>query len=230
MQRILTTGIILSRTNYGEADRIISILTPDRGKLRLSARGVRKVKSKLAGGIELFSTSDITYIEGKRDVGTLVSSRLIKHYGNIVKDIERVQLGYELIKLLDKATEDNPDPEYFGLLEQAFGALDDDKIGLGLIRNWFQAQLLRLSGHTPNLQTDTNGRQLNAETSYNFDIEAMAFAPHASGKFDATRIKALRLLFGGNSPKALNKIADMPRLVSDIGPLVRSMLQSSLRL
>jgi recombinational DNA repair protein (RecF pathway) len=57
---------------------------PDSGKLSLMAKGVRKVKSKLAGGIELFSTSEITYIPGRGSVGTLVSSRLMRHYGGIV--------------------------------------------------------------------------------------------------------------------------------------------------
>src|SRR4051812_43718179 len=103
MKQILTSGIVLKRTNYGEADRIITFLTPDHGKIRLIAKGVRRVKSKLAGGIELFSVSHLTYIEGKREIGTLISTRLEKHYGDIVKDIDRVQLGYELIKLLDKA-------------------------------------------------------------------------------------------------------------------------------
>ena len=55
MNQLVTDGIVLSRVNYGEADRIIKLLTPEAGKLSLMARGVRKPKSKLAGGIELFS-------------------------------------------------------------------------------------------------------------------------------------------------------------------------------
>src|ERR1700757_3472845 len=100
MKQLLTTGIILSRTDFGEADRIITVLTPDHGKLRLMARGARKPKSKMAGGIELFSVSDLTFIEGKGEIGALISSRLHSHYGHIVENIERVQLGSELIKML----------------------------------------------------------------------------------------------------------------------------------
>ena len=48
-----TEAIILRRTNYGEADRVISLITPDRGKISGIAKGVRKPKSKLAGGLEL---------------------------------------------------------------------------------------------------------------------------------------------------------------------------------
>ncbi len=229
MKRILTTGIILSRTDYGEADRILTVLTPDHGKLRLMARGVRKVKSKLAGGIELFSTSHVTYIEGKGEIGTLISTRLIKHYGHIIDNIDRVQLGYELIKVLNKATEDHPEAEYYHLMEQAFAALDDPKINPELIRTWFSAQLLRQAGHAPNLKTDTNDRKLNAETAYNFDPEAMIFTPHGNGKYSADHIKTLRLLFSAHSPADIAKVQNLDGLLADIAPLIRTMLTSYIR-
>ena len=54
-----TQAIILRRTNYGESDRILTLLTPE-GKFSVLARGARKEKSRLAGGIELFSVSDVT--------------------------------------------------------------------------------------------------------------------------------------------------------------------------
>jgi DNA repair protein RecO len=230
MNQILTTGIILSRTDYGEADRIITVLTPDHGKLRLMAKGVRRIKSKLAGGIELFSTSHITYIQGKGEIGTLISTRLIKYYSTIVKDIDRVQLGYELIKQSNKATEDEPEAAYYGLLEQAFQALDDASIELELIRSWFQAQLLRQAGHTPNLRTDTNDRPLNADMTYNFDVEAMTFEPHGSGKYTASQIKTLRLLFSPHSPTQLEKVQGMETSLAAVAPLVRTMLQFFVRM
>ncbi len=227
---MLTTGIILSRTNYGEADRIITLLTPDYGKLRLLAKGVRKVKSKLAGGIELFSVSHISFIQGRGEIGTLISTRLDRHYGQIVQNIDRVQLGYELIKTLNKATEDEPEVEYFELLNQVFEALDNPAIGSGLIQVWFQAQLLKLAGHRPNLQTDTSGQKLDINQKYDFDFEAMASVPNRSGNFTADHLKFLRLIFSGNQPKVLNQIKGLEKLVTDCAPLVSTMLNSHIRL
>lgn len=63
---IVTSGIVLNRINFGEADRILTVITPDQGKLSLIAKGVRKEKSKLAGGIELFSVSNISFIPPKK--------------------------------------------------------------------------------------------------------------------------------------------------------------------
>lgn len=226
MKQLVTRGIVLGRTDFGEADRIITLLTPDQGKLRLMARGVRRAKSKLAGGIELFSVSDITFIRGRGEIGTLISSRLQTHYGRIVRDITRVQLGYELLKQLDRAVEDEPEPEYFALLEQALAALDDPAIDLELIRLWFEASLLRLAGHAPNLSTDVAGNKLAADQTYNFDFDNMTFAPHTSGGFTADYIKVLRLLFGKHTPAELQKVQGIKTLLAAITPLVRSMLTS----
>lgn len=229
MNQLLTKGIILARTEYGEAARIITLLTPDHGKLRLLAKGVRRVKSKLAGGIELFSISHITYIRGRGEIGTLISSRLETHYGHIAQDITRTMLGYELIKQLNRATEDQPEPEYFHLLQQAFEALDDAGVDVELIRFWFAAQIIKLAGHRPNLQTDTAGEKLDVTADYEFDIDTMAFRVHPGGAFGADHIKFLRLLFSDNTPKVLTKIKDAPELVASVSRLVIQMQQQYIR-
>ena len=221
MKQLVTTAIILNRTDYGEADRILTLLTPEYGKLSLLAKGVRKVKSKLAGGIELFSVSEITFIKGRGEVGTLVSTRLVKHYEHIVGDLNRTMLGYELIKRLNKITEDEPEEDYFHLLRETFEALDEVAVPLELIRFWFGLQLLRLNGHTPNLQTDDLGNKLTADTNYEFNYENMAFRPVEDGKFSAGHIKLLRLIFEGHSARFINQIQGSNRLTMDCVPLAQ---------
>jgi DNA repair protein RecO (recombination protein O) len=225
MKQLTSQAIILARTNYGEADRILTLLTPDYGKLRLYAKGVRRVKSKLAGGIELFSVSQISFIQGRSELGTLVSTRLVTHYGNIVKDIDRTMLGYELIGLMHRVTEDEPEAGYFVLLNQVFEALDDPLIDLVLVKCWYQAQLLRLSGHTPNLQTDLGGTKLQTGQRYRFNFDDMAFRLEAGGDFMADQIKILRLLFSGNSPKALRQVSGLSELLPACVPLIQNVFR-----
>ena len=74
-----TEAIVLRRTNYGEADRILKLITP-LGQRSAMAKAVRREKSKLAGGIELFAISDVTIQTGKGDLGVLTSARLIHFY------------------------------------------------------------------------------------------------------------------------------------------------------
>ena len=231
MKHISTQAIVLSRTNFGEADRILTFLTLDNGKLRGLARGVRKQKSKLAGGIELFSVSEISFLIGWGEIYTITSTRLVKHYGNIVKDIDRTNVAYDFIKLLGKNTEDNLEPEYFGLLKNAFEALDDEAINLDLVQLWFKAQLLKLAGHTPNLRTNQNGQKLEAGKKYIFDFDSMGFTQSGSGArtFSADHIKLLRLVFGETQPKTLHKIQKSDKLALALLALVQTMLQSYMR-
>ena len=224
MKQLVSQAIILSRTDYGEADRIITVLTPDYGKLALLARGVRKVKSRLAGGIELFSVSEITFIKGRGSVSTLVSTRLLKHYDRIVTDLERTMLGYDLIKQLNRATEDETEPEYFGLLQQTFEALDDQAVSQQIVRTWFAAQLLRLGGHMPNLQTDTNGDKLAVTQQYSFDFDHMAFRPEPEhGQFSADHIKLLRLAYGDYRPQVLAHVHGGTALLAQCAPLAQAL-------
>jgi len=224
-----TVGMVLTRVDYGEADRIITLLTPHDGKLRLMAKGVRRVKSKLAGGIELFSVADITYIRGRGDIGTLVSARLRTHYGHIVEHIERTMLGYELIKRLNKATEDEPEPEYFELLAQTFYALNESAIDVALLELWFSAQLLRLGGHTPNLQTEPDGTKLAADKTYEFSFDDSAFVSRAGAPYTADHIKFLRLVFSGNEPAVLAKVSGAAQLVQQTKQVVTFLQQQYLR-
>jgi DNA repair protein RecO (recombination protein O) len=224
-QQQVTAGIILARTDYGEADRIITLLTPNVGKLRLMAKGVRRVKSKLAGGVELFSVTNVTYIKGRGDIGTLISARLVNHYGKIVKNIDRTMLGYELIKQLNKATEDEPEADYFYVLEQAFVALDDPDVSIELIQLWFSAQLLRLSGHTPNLLTEPDGSKLVAEKTYEFSFDDSAFFARPGAPYSSDVIKLLRLVFHGNTPAVLAKVQGSGALARTCLPLVAALRQ-----
>jgi DNA repair protein RecO (recombination protein O) len=225
MKQLVTRAIILARIDYGEADRILTLLTPEYGKLRLMAKGVRRVKSKLAGGIELFSVSEITFIRGKSDLGTLASTRLIKHYGHIVEDLERTMTGYDLIKQLHKLTEDEAEVEYFDLLQASFEALDDPGIPLPVVRLWFAAQLLRHGGHTPNLQTDTTGAKLQPDRLYDFSFDNMAFmaAPEGVGRYGASHIKLLRLVFAGHAPKTIAAVQGSASLLPSLVALVDAM-------
>lgn len=229
MKQFRTQTIILNRTDYGEADRILTFITPDRGKVTGIAKGVRKSKSKLAGGIELFSVSDISFIPGRRQIDTIVSTRLIKHYGSIVKDLDRTNTAYEFIKILDKITEDAAETDYFELLRQAFEALDENSISLEVIDLWFYMRLLRLAGQAPDFQLDAGGQKVESASRYDFDTEKMRFTLAGKGNFEYSHIKLLRLASRLAEPKVLQRISDIERLVKRPRDLARELAQPPLR-
>jgi len=227
-----TRGIILARTDYAEADRILTFLTPGRGKLKAIAKGVRKSKSKLAGGIELFCVSDLTVIIGRREIGTLISTRLFKNYSNIVKDLDRTGTGYELIRMINKSTEDGSEETYFNLLNSAFMALDDTELDPQVTSLWFGMQLLKLAGHAPNLHTDSHGTKLKPSGTYDFHMDRMQFTPEPAqqGAYNANHIKFMRLGFAAAKPQIIHRVNDAIGLAAACAPIIRTMLRTHVRI
>lgn len=215
MRTIRTKAIVVRRTNYGEADRIIQLLTPDYGKLSVMARGVRKEKSKLAGGIELFALCDVTAMAGRSsDLYMLTGARLETFYRNIMSDYDHMQFGYEAIKQVSKAADALDEPAFFDLLDQTFQWLDNQTIELKLTKTWFWLQLAILLGVGMNLSTDDNGMKLVEETNYDFDGSHGVFVFRENGRFTSDHIKVLRLL-SARDPGVAMQVQGVNEMIDD---------------
>ena len=214
MQPIKTKGIVLRRTNYGEADRILQLLTPDHGKVSVIAKAVRREKSKLAGGIELFAVCDVSIISGKGDMGTLTSARLDVFYSHIMEEYDRLQFGYEAIKQVNKAVETISEPAFFELLQTTFRSLDNFEIHEKITETWFWLQLSILLGVGLNLATDENGMKLVEESRYNFSPDSMSLIYDEQGRYTTEHIKLLRLL-SARSPAVARQVKGIDELIGD---------------
>lgn len=205
MRQFRTEAIILRRTNYGEADRILNLLTPEQGKVSAIAKAVRRPKSKLAGGLELFAVCDVTILQGKSDMGVVTSSRIKDFYGDILKDYDRMQVAYEVIKQINKATETVTDSAFYRLLHDSLMYLGDLKIEWRLTELWFRLQLLFLLGQGLNLATDIDGEKLKADGTYGYSGQEAAFYKDPNGRFGANHIKLLRLALA-KTPRVLSHV------------------------
>ena len=212
MNSIRTKAIVLRRTNYGEADRILQLLTPSHGKVTAMAKGVRREKSKLAGGIELFAVSDVTLVSGKGDFWTLTGAKMDTFFAHIMTDYERMQFGYEVIKQTSKAAEQVSDEAFFVLLETALTSLNNSSISLDITSSWFWLQLAILQGQGLNLATDINGMKLLEDKNYMFDFDSLAFAFSEHGEFTTDHIKLLRLL-SASTPLVVSKVQEVKQLI-----------------
>lgn len=188
-----TRAIVLRRTNYGEADRIVQLLTP-LGRRGVMARGVRKEKSKLAGGIELFAVSDVVIGQSKGDLGVLTSARLVKFYRHILEDYDRMQFGYEALKLIARASELVDEPEWYEVASQVIMALDASSVDLRLTKTWFYLRYADLLGYALGLRYDTEGNLLDSDTHYRYDVGEKGLRELQSGLITADHIKLLRLI------------------------------------
>jgi len=190
---VRTRAIVLRRTNYGEADRILQLLTPD-GKKSVMARGVRREKSKLAGGIELFAVSDIVITRGRGELGILTSARLIQFYRHILEDYDTMQFGYEAVRLTSSASEMVDGPEWYDVLSEVLMALDVLTIPRPLIQTWFYLRYAGLLGYELSLFNDVDGQPLAADKSYMYDVSEKGLRASTRGELTADHIKFLRLM------------------------------------
>ncbi len=219
-----TKAIVLRRTNYGEADRIIQVLTPDHAKLSGMARGARKSGSKLAGGLELLSVSDMTLHKGKGDLYTITSARLDVFYGEILKDYDRLQAAYRYIKDVSRASEIVGEPEWYQVLQTSLASLNVPRIPLQLIDIWYRLQVAQLLGQGLNAATTSDGKALDSDERYEFDVETMSFYMRENGRYGADEIKLLRVA-AINPPAVLAKITVPNGMLDDLMMVARSLAE-----
>jgi DNA repair protein RecO (recombination protein O) len=145
-----TDTIILRRGDFGEADRLLTVFTPDRGKLRLMAKGVRKITSRKAGHVELFMLTDMLIAHG-RTWDIVSQAEIVEPYRALREDLDKTSHAYYLAELVDRFTEEHdsnaPLFELLALTLARLSHVDDPFITL----RYFELHLLGLTGFQPQL-------------------------------------------------------------------------------
>lgn len=213
MKSVRTPAIVLRRTNYGEADRILQLLTPD-GKKSVMARGVRREKSRLAGGIELFAICEVVIGEGKGEIGILTSSKLVHFFRHIMDDYDRMQFAYTAIKLVSKSSETVQGPDWYDVLAETIAGLDSKSVSFELVQTWFYLHHAAIMGYELSLWHDENGKELLPELSYRYDVAERGLKTVVGGEITADHIKLLRLI-ATRPLKVLAKIGGTENILAD---------------
>lgn len=210
MSDIKTGAIVLKRVNYNEGDRIVTFLTPD-GRVSGIAKGARREKSKLAGGIEMFCLSKI--VVHQRDTkkteseseqfGVLTSAKAIEFYQNIISDLETLELASNFLKQISRITHHISSVELFSLTRQTLYYLNQfylDQNRRQLISIYFKLNLAKISGEEINVFYDSNNQKLESNATYDWDDFEKVFIrrPDQSGSIDQNVIKILRLILSTN--------------------------------
>lgn len=221
MKQLATEAVILKRINFGEADRILTVLTSNAGRMSMLAKAVRIPKSKLAGGLELFSVSDINYIDGKSDLKTIVSTRLKEHFKNIVSNVDRTMAGYDFMKIVDSFTQHSDEIGYFKILVLGLESLNDLEIPQSVSEVWFFSKVLQINGSSINLEKPLSQSNFSEDQMYDFSYDDMSFFANKTGKFGPKHIKFLRLVERSNDPKQLRTINDNELLSSELQKIIK---------
>jgi DNA repair protein RecO (recombination protein O) len=147
-----TTGIVVRRFNLGEADRIITFLTNDHGKLKAVAKGVRRIKSRMAGHLEPFGEVELMLAEG-RNLDVITSARLKRDATTIPENPAALAHAYLFAELIDRLIDEGVNqPELYAAAAEVFDGLCAGPPQYQLLELYFKLHLLGELGYKPELR------------------------------------------------------------------------------
>lgn len=153
MRNYKTTGVVIKRNNYSEADRIVTVFTKHFGKLRILAKGVRRIKSRRSGNIELFNLANITLHSGSK-IDLLSEAEVINSYQFLKKDLYKVGWAYHLCELIDGFCAEGVDyQKTYSCLIKTLEHLDSAKDNIPGAIAFFETNLLQELGFWPHNET-----------------------------------------------------------------------------
>ena len=149
MRSFRTEGIVIKRSNYSEADRIVTILTRKFGKIKVKATGVRRINSRRSPHIEPLNYCIFNLYQGK-NMFTLTEVESRESFPLLKKDLKRIGFAYHVCELIDGLCPENQEhPDVFMLLGRTLRRLSKED-NLSEITHEFELELLQLLGfHKP---------------------------------------------------------------------------------
>lgn len=118
MRNFRTEGIIIKRRNFGEADRILTVMTRDYGKIQIKAAGVRKITSRRSAHTELLNHTVLHLYKG-HTFSILTEAKMLADFALVKMEFDKVGLAYHLCELIDGLCPENQENRnvYFLLLQ-----------------------------------------------------------------------------------------------------------------
>jgi DNA repair protein RecO (recombination protein O) len=151
-------AVILKRIDIGEADRLLTIYTPAHGKLRVTAKGVRKTLSRKSGHVELFTHGHLMLARG-RTFDIVTQAEMIEPFLGLRADLNRTAHAYYVAELVDQFAEEALENKpIFDLLLAVFRRLGETP-DLWLTVRYFEMRLLGCFGYQPQLHYCVHGEE-----------------------------------------------------------------------
>lgn len=143
-----TPAIVLSRFELGEADRVLTLLTPELGKIRVIAKGVRKPTSRIGGSVEPFAELQLQLVRG-RTFDVITQASVSQAWLNLRDRLESAATAWYIGELSERAVEEHAGAyPVYALLRRSFQLLDDGMAPSRLAR-WFEFGLSDALGMRP---------------------------------------------------------------------------------
>ncbi len=224
-------AVVIRSWKLGEADRILSLMTQNNGKIRCVAKGVRKTQSRFGSRVEPTNHLQVQLYRGKGDLDTLTQVETIDRFPTIREDLERFARASSMLEAVDHVAQDRePNEALYTMLARGMHTVAQSESHL-VVAGFF-LKLLALEGFAPAVDVCV----LCSETS---DLTHLSVADGGTtctdcrtGTFlSAEALALLQLALGGQLGAVLNQPPSPPTREVDIiaTRLMEHMLERRLR-
>ena len=186
MANIKINGIVIAENNMGDYDKMLTVLTPNFGKISCVAKGARRPQSALLAGTQLFCFGEYMMYKGTNTYH-INSCETIEIFYNIRTDLDKLKYAIHINKIIQDITEENEN--CYRILQLYLNTLytisETDK-NLDLVISVFKMRLLSILGYTPRIMESTKCKEKDNLTK--FSIRDNGFKCEACGRQDKSAI------------------------------------------
>lgn len=147
---VKTKGIVLAETNFSEADKMLTVLTPDLGKISCVAKGARRLQNKLMPTSQVFAFSDMILYRGKGENYYINSAELIEPFYSLRVDYDKLEVAMACLKFIKKNVQENQSSVLMlKLLLNTIYLLSATDKNADLVKEVYELKATCLLGYTP---------------------------------------------------------------------------------
>jgi len=144
-------ALVIRHREFGEADRILTLYSLEKGKIQAIAKGVRKLKSRKAGHLEPFTQVSLQLAMG-RNLEIITQAESMRNFDNIRENLKLTAQAAYVLELLDRFTyEEGENRALYNLVLETLSRLDAG-ISPGLVVHYYEVHLMDILGFKPQLQ------------------------------------------------------------------------------
>ena len=189
MKTIKVSGIIISENSLGDSDKILTMLTPNIGKISCVAKGAKRPKSLLMAGSQFLCFGEYILYKSQ-DIYTINSCDPIEVFYNIRTDLDKLNYASHITKIInDVTTENQNNYNILKLFLNTLYTISETDKDLEFILSVFKFRLLKLLGFSPNVSECTGCKTKDEKEYKYFSIKDNGFKCKDCGKLDTSSIE-----------------------------------------
>ncbi len=168
MKQIKVNGVILVENNMGDFDKMLTMLTPNLGKIGCSARGARRPKSLLLAGTQFLCFGEYMLFKSGESY-SMNSCETIEMFYNIRTDLDKLTYATYITKIVNDVTTENQNSYHtLKLFLNTLYVISETDKDLDFVTSVFKLRLLKIIGFSPNIRECTSCKTKENLTHFSF--------------------------------------------------------------